>query len=164
MTDLSNETIIHQKKNGIEFLQFRKLLQYKELVHCYTLKINNFDIAGNDTYKQKEKLLYLNFKKIAKALTIDVETILIPYQTHTNIVKKVDKKEKGISIFPKELENVDGLITNKKNITFSLGFADCTPIYLYDPIKKVIRKYTFWLERNITKNWKSSSKKNDRRI
>lgn len=148
MVDLSNETMIHKRKNGIEFLQFRKLLEYPEIVHCYTLKANGFDIAGNDTYEEKKKILSANFETLAGALGIRKETIIRPYQTHTNIVKRVDEAPKKLTIFPEELTNVDGLITNRGDITFSLGFADCTPIYLYDPVKKVIRKYSFWLEGN----------------
>ena len=29
--DLSNENVIHVKSNGIEYLQFRKLLQYDDI-------------------------------------------------------------------------------------------------------------------------------------
>ena len=39
--DLSNENVIHIKKNGIEYLQFTKLLKYKDIVtHAYTLGTN----------------------------------------------------------------------------------------------------------------------------
>lgn len=143
MQDLSNDVIVHRKKNGIEYLQFKRLLEYAEIVHCYTLKANDFDIAGNDTYEEKRDILYSNFEKLSEALDITKETIIRPYQTHTNVVKAIKEEwynthERKLSIFPKELTNVDGLITNQKDITFSLGFADCTPIYLYDPVKKVI--------------------------
>lgn len=138
MQDLSNDVIVHKKKNGIEYLQFKRLLEYPEIVHCYTLKANDFDIAGNDTYEEKKTIVDKNYTKLADVLQLPKETILRPYQTHTNIVKRIDEKASGISIFPEELTNVDGLITNKTDIIFSLSFADCTPIYLYDPVKKVI--------------------------
>ena len=51
MKDLSNENIIHIKQNGIEYLQFKRLLKYPELVHCYTLSSNEFDVGSNDTYE-----------------------------------------------------------------------------------------------------------------
>lgn len=35
-------------------------------------------------------------------------------------------------------DEVDGLITDKKNKALSLYFADCTALFLYDPIKNVI--------------------------
>lgn len=39
MKDLSNETVVHIKKESIEYLQFRKLLQYENKVeHLYTLR------------------------------------------------------------------------------------------------------------------------------
>ena len=106
MQDLSNDVVVHIKKNGTEYLQFRRLLEYPELVHCYTLKANGFDIAGNDTYKEKRDILYSNFEKLAKALNIDKDTIIRPYQTHTNIVESIkevwyDNHERKISIFPK---------------------------------------------------------------
>ena len=139
MIDLSNETMVHVKKDEVEFLQFRKLLEYPELVHCYTLKANDFDIAGNETYEEKKNKVEDNYTKLASSLQIPKETIIRPYQTHTNIVKRIDEQPKKLTIFPPELTDVDGLITNQKDITFSLGFADCTPLYFYDPIKKVIR-------------------------
>lgn len=45
MKDLSNENIIHVKANKVEYLQFKKLLQFGELTHAYTLSANDFDVA-----------------------------------------------------------------------------------------------------------------------
>ena len=45
--DLSNDNVIHVKKGQVEYLQFRKLLEYKDIVtHAYTLGKNvNFRTA-----------------------------------------------------------------------------------------------------------------------
>lgn len=151
MKDLSNENIIHVKKDKIEYIQFRKLLQYKELVHCFTLKVYDFDIGGNDTYKENKEQFINNYKNISNELDINYNNIIRPYQTHTDIVKSVYKKVEEITIFPQELENVDGLLTNQKDIVFSLGYADCTPLFLYDPVKKVIG--------NIHSGWRGTLQK-----
>ena len=47
MKDLSNEFVVHIKKNGIEYLQFRKLLEYSDIItHAYSLGIDkNFRTA-----------------------------------------------------------------------------------------------------------------------
>lgn len=138
MKDLSNDAMVHKKGKEIEYLQFRKLLEYEELVHAYTLSKNGFDVGSNDTYEDSKKRIYDNYEKLAKELQIDINTIIKPYQTHTSMVKCIKEKPDKITISPKELTNVDGLVTNQKEITFLLSFADCTPIYLYDPVKKVI--------------------------
>lgn len=125
MEDLSNESVVHIRKDGIEYLQFRRLLEYKEkLKHCYTLKNLNF------RHKPKEDE---NYKKVCKALDLNYENIVHPHQTHTNIVEVVDEESDS-----SDFDNVDGLITNKNNKILSLSFADCTALLLYDPIKNVI--------------------------
>ncbi|MCI9016064.1 MAG: peptidoglycan editing factor PgeF [Clostridia bacterium] len=149
--DLSNENIIHKKGEKLDYIQFRKLLEYPEITHAITLSTNHFSIFANEeVYKNKETLIK-NYKNLAKELQIDYNKIIRPYQTHTDTIKIIEQETKEIEIFPKELENVDGLITNKKNIFFSLGYADCIPILIYDKQKKVIA--------NIHSGWKGTLKK-----
>ena len=39
--DLSNENVIHVKKGNVEYLQFRRLLEYKDIIsHAYSLGAN----------------------------------------------------------------------------------------------------------------------------
>ncbi len=151
MIDLSNNNVIHKKGKEVEYLQFKRLLEYPELVHAYTLKINKFDIAGNDTIAEKKESVISNYIKLANELEFDYNHIIRPYQTHTDIVKSVTNDVNSISIFPVEYENVDGLITNKSEIAFSLSYADCIPLFFYDPIKKVIG--------NIHSGWKGTFNK-----
>ena len=148
MINLSNESIIHVQGKELEYLQFKRLLEYPEIVHCYTLGINNFDVAGNSTMENRREFVINNYEKLAKELSVNYNHIIRPYQTHTDIVKKVDVTPNEIQIFPKEYWDVDGLLTNKKDITLSLGYADCTPLFLYDPVKKVIG--------NIHSGWKGT--------
>ena len=51
--DLSNENVIHIKKDGIEYLQFKKLLEYKDLInHAYSLGLDkNFRTIKADKQK-----------------------------------------------------------------------------------------------------------------
>ena len=50
MKDLSNENIIHIKNNNIQYLQFKRLLQYQnKLKHCYKLKRLDFKNSTKDS-------------------------------------------------------------------------------------------------------------------
>lgn len=132
MKDLSNENILHIKDGNVEYLQFRKLLEYKnKLQHCYTTRCDNYEEDNGRNYKNLYKSLHLDYSKLIK----------IKEQIHSNLVQRIDNKET-------EPDKVDGLITNKKGISFSLRFADCTPIYIYDPVKNIIG--------NIHSGWKGT--------
>ena len=137
MIDLSNDAMVHIKKGDIEYLQFKKLLEYKDrLQHCYTLKGNSKD------YKEiKEN----NYQELYEKLELDYEGFTkIEYQAHSDLVEKVENKAQ---IF----NNIDGLLTDRKGISLSLRFADCTPILFYDPQKNVIG--------NIHSGWKGTVQK-----
>ena len=35
------ENIIYRNNEGIEYIQFKRLLEYPEVTHCYTMRSNN---------------------------------------------------------------------------------------------------------------------------
>ena len=142
--DLSNENMVHVKKDGIEYLQFRRLLEYNEVVHCYTLSVNDIDFRKKLGTEEQLKKVNHSIEKLCEGLEISQYSIIRPGQTHSDIIKKVEKKEENFS-------NVDGLLTDKVNINLVLSFADCTPIYIYDPIKNVIG--------NIHSGWRGTVQK-----
>lgn len=41
MKNLTNNIILHQNIGKTEFIQFKKLLEFPEIKHCYTLRKNN---------------------------------------------------------------------------------------------------------------------------
>src|SRR5574344_1051938 len=143
MSDLSNDNVLHIKKEEIEYLQFRRLLQYKEIINCYTLRINDIDFNKNGTKVDRNKL-ERSMKTICKEFNINANEIVRPHQSHTDRVEKVDDADK-------KYVDVDGFLTNKNKINLMLSYADCTPILLYDPVKRVIG--------NIHSGWKGTVQK-----
>ena len=105
MQDLANENIIHKNKDGIEYIQFKKLLEYSEIEHCYIISKNdfNFRIYENDSILQQ------SYDKICATLDFNRDTIVKPHQTHTDKVEIVDNASQTFN-------EVDGVLTDKKDI------------------------------------------------
>lgn len=135
----NNKEIIYQIKDGFEYIQFKKLLDFK-VKHAYTLKNPNTNYRVNSP-EEKE-----SYQKIFKILDLDVSTMVKPCQKHTSNVKCIDK------IIPLcELDNTDGLITDKKGVALSTTNADCILFLFYDPVKKVIA--------NVHSGWRGTFQK-----
>lgn len=79
-------------------------------------------------------------------MQIDEKTLVKPIQTHSAIVKCIDKVETS-----DKLQDVDGLITDKKDIALTTKNADCILFLFFDPIKKVIA--------NVHSGWKGTFQK-----
>lgn len=132
--NLSNENIIHVKDNDVEYIQFKRLIEYENNIsHCYTL-IKDYKDNINNNYKKLFNSLGLDYKGFKN----------INHQAHTNIVSKV-------SDINDTFTGIDGLVTNKKGISLSIRLADCTPILLYDSCKNVIG--------NLHSGWRGTTKK-----
>lgn len=155
--DLSNENVIHIKKDNIEYLQFRKLLEYPEIKHAYSLGINR----DYRTAKANKKTLNIekynqaieNYKDLCNAINTNSNNLVKANQEHTDIIKKVEEKiNKNSPDFNLEKYNqTDGLITNKNNIILATTNADCILLLFYDPKTKTIA--------NIHSGWKGTIKR-----
>lgn len=80
-----------------------------------------------------------NYRRMAKALGVDAEKMVLSYQTHTTNVKLVTESDTGKGILKeREYKDVDGLVTNVPGITLVTFYADCVPLYFLDPVRKAI--------------------------
>ena len=161
--ELSNDRVIHIKNGDIEYLQFRKLLEYSDVIsHCYSLGTNvNFrTFSKNDKINENNKdnkkneneyeKVISDYKNLCDNIGLDYRNLVKGIQKHTNNVKcvysKINKDEPDFNM--KEYENIDGLVTNKTNIILSSTSADCISLLFFDPIKKVIG--------NVHSGWKGT--------
>ena len=73
-----------------------------------------------------------NFKRICKAIGVEVSSLVTTHQTHTVNIMNIESKLDNVP------DDIDGIITNKKGITLCSSYADCVPLIFLDPVKKVI--------------------------
>lgn len=138
MKDVSNENIIHVKKDGIEYIQFRKLLEYSDIInHAYGIGIDkNYRTSNQDEYEKAVN----NYKNLCNCIESNYINCVKPCQKHTknikNVVKKINKDKPDFE--SSEYNETDGLITNKNNIVLATTNADCILLLFFDPVKKVI--------------------------
>ena len=156
MKDLSNENVVHIKKNGIEYLQFRKLLEYSDIInHAYSIGIDrNYRTArAKDTQKlstEEYNKSIKAYKDLSDSIGINYINIVKPNQAHTKNIKRVDAKvntdEPDFNL--SEYNETDGLITNSRDIALATTNADCILMLFFDPVKRVIA--------NVHSGWKGT--------
>lgn len=143
--DLSNENVIHIEKEGIQYLQFRKLLKYSDIItHGYSLGIDkNFRTARANKQKlpeQEAKKAIKDYENLGKCIDIKLNKMVKPNQAHTDKIQIVEKHilENEPDFNLEVYDKTDGLITNKKDIALATTNADCILLLFFDPVNKVI--------------------------
>lgn len=151
MRDLSNENIIHVRKEGIEYIQFKKLLEYNDVInHAYGIGLErNYRTSEPNGEGSCIKAIG-DYKDLCDITGMTYKGIIKPYQKHTKnlktVYKKIDKETPEFET--KEDGEADGLITKNKNIVLATTNADCILLLFFDPVKKVIA--------NIHSGWKGT--------
>ncbi|OQY09972.1 MAG: hypothetical protein B6I29_02410 [Marinitoga sp. 4572_148] len=120
-------------KNGLMYFTIPIFEKYKNLFHLFTTRIpDNFDL-GINTETPLEKI-HKNYEKLAKTFNLNLNDFVLSGQIHGDNVLVIDESYKSNNfLFDRKVKNADGLITNKKNIFLVTLYADCTPIYFFDP-------------------------------
>lgn len=96
----------------------------------------NFGLHVNDHHQD----ILANRNKLGESLGIPLNYWVAAEQTHgihTHVVDKHDKG-KGAHTFGTSIKDTDGLITKETGILCTAFFADCVPLYFYDPITSYI--------------------------
>lgn len=73
-------------------------------------------------------------KRLADAFGLPVSHLVIPRQTHSVNIAVIDESQS----LSTPLENVDGIVTNRKDIIIGVNTADCVPLIMVDPRHSVI--------------------------
>ena len=145
MKDLNNENVVHINKNGVQYLQFKKLLEYKNIIiHAYSLGI---DVNFRTAKANKEQLTENEFNKAMKsyknlcnAINADYKNVVKTNQEHTDNIaiakNKINKNFPDINL--DEYSKTDGIVTNKTNLVLSTTNADCILLLFFDPVTKTI--------------------------
>lgn len=117
------------------------------LYHCFTMSTMDMGLKTNGSVTNIKQ----NFEKIYDFMDKVPKELFSGFQTHTDTVQIVSTIEDGeYYAVGKYFKETDGLVTNLPDIGLVTRFADCTPILLFDPVKRV--------HGNIHSGWKGTLK------
>lgn len=141
---MKSETSNIINKGSLTYITFKNLEKTDILNHAFSTKFGGvsegFFSSMNMSFNRgdKKEAVYKNYEILCDAVGINTENLVFTKQTHTNNVITVTEKERGIGFNRPPFNDIDGLVTNRKNVALVTQFADCTPLLFCDPIKRVI--------------------------
>lgn len=137
--------VIEKADGGVPYLAFPVLEETGLVSHAFSTRLGgvsegkyatmNFTFTrGDDPDHVRE-----NYRRMAAALGVDPNRMVLSWQTHTTNVRVVTEADAGKGIVrERDYEDVDGLVTNVPGITLVTFYADCVPLYLVDPVNRAV--------------------------
>ena len=138
------ENIIRNEKNGVPYLTFPSFERLGIMHACSTKSGGvskgacasmNMSFSRGDVQED----VLANHRLFAQAVGYNPEHLVLSDQIHETVIRRVDKTDCGKGVIRQsDLVGVDGLITNDKQVVLMIFFADCVPLFFYDPVRQAI--------------------------
>lgn len=134
-----------KEKNHVPYIQFKNLSATGIVKHGFSTRKGGVSTgifsSMNLNFKRGDDpdAVLENYRRMAAALNMRVEDMVLSDQTHTTNVRVITEEDRGKGILkPQDYSDVDGMITNVPGIVLVTSYADCVPLYFVDPVRKAI--------------------------
>ena len=131
----NHSTVLHEGQ--VPYLTFRKLDQ-AGVRHGFSTRMGGISqgmfSSMNLSYTRgdDEASVDENFRRIGQAIGFDEKQLVFSNQIHDTKIRRVRKEDCG-----KVMTGMDGLVTDVPGVPLYTGYADCVPLFFFDPVKKV---------------------------
>lgn len=139
------EHLVVHTREGVPFLSFPALEAFDEISHGFSTRLGGVSqgmfSTMNFTFTRGDDLEHImeNYRRMGGALNVNPNRMVLSHQTHTTNVRTIREEDAGKGIrTERDYTDVDGLITDVPGITLVTFYADCVPLYFFDPVHKVI--------------------------
>lgn len=126
------------------YLTFRSL-ECPELVHAFSTRMGGvskgYFSSMNLSFQRGDEAeaVMENHRRLAQAVGYPYEKLVFSNQVHTTKIHKVTEADCGKGICrDSDIVGIDGLMTNVPGIPLMTFYADCVPLYFYDPKQRVV--------------------------
>ena len=143
--DSSCENMNVRKNGEVVYLTFPALERDTAVYHGFSTRFGGVSegiyhsMNLSFTRGDQEEAVKENFCRISSAIGFPSESIVTSDQTHTTNVRVVTEEDRGCGITkPRSYTDVDGMVTNVPGLTLATFYADCVPLYFYDPVHRAI--------------------------
>ncbi len=125
--------------NTLTYFQFNSFMGDGRIRHAVFSRQGGvspppFDSLNLSVSVPDEKVrVYANRRRAYGLIGCDTPTVVHASLVHGNQVRRVTSRDNG-----RWLPNADATITSENGCALTMNYADCTPIFLYDPINGAI--------------------------
>ena len=122
--NFQSDTMRLNNAGSVPYLTYNSLSELKFIRHAFSTRLGgvsegeftSMNLAfnrGDDPARVTE-----NYKRLCESAGFDFESLTASAQDHHTFVRAVTRENRGTGIYkPRDLESVDGLITNEKGVT-----------------------------------------------
>lgn len=131
-------------KGELEYFVFESFEKTGLVNHCFSTRKGGVSegcySSMNLSFREdKRENVVENYKRLCAAIGSDYRNTVFSDQIHSDEIYDAKPSDRGKGLIePRELVGKDGLMTDSPGVVLVTFYADCTPLYFLDPVRRVI--------------------------
>lgn len=131
-------------KHEVPLIRFHAFDDYEEVNAFFSTRFGgestgylsslNLGFERGDSLETVER----NYQRICKSAGIHAGNLVLSDQVHDTKIRYVTKEDSCMEQIKKKLKGIDGLVTDQREICLATSYADCVPLFFYDPVRHII--------------------------
>ncbi len=145
MNNFKSKTMALNNKDTVPYLTYNSLKEIKFVNHAFSTRLGGVSKGIFSTMNlalnrgDNPDSVIGNYRRFCLSAGFDFDTLVASAQDHNTFVRRVTSKDLGVGITkPRDIQSVDALITDEKNVTLVTYYADCTPLFFVDTVRRAI--------------------------
>lgn len=130
--------------NGVTYITFRKLSE-AGVIHGFSTRLGGVSRGYLGTMNlsfhrgDDPEAVMENHRRLAAAIGYDASNAVFSDQVHETRIHSVTREDAGKGIVrDTDIIGIDGLVTDCPGIPLVTFYADCVPLFFYDPVRQVV--------------------------
>lgn len=138
-------------QNGLSYLQSPPLVKMGFVEHAFMTRMGGTaGVAATDldlscNYQEKLSPLDVNWEKLAECFSLKPSDFVTLRQVHqdrilvlADVSEASDRENCRLAALAEGEEGYDAVVTNRPGLALAIRTADCVPLLLADPVKRVV--------------------------
>lgn len=127
------------------YIQFPVLEAFPFIKHGFSTRLGGVSTGAFQTMNlsynrgDEKDSVTENYRRICESMGMQAKDVVFSDQVHDTQIHVASKEDcQGTDYGYRKLTNIDGLVTNEKNVVLCTSYADCVPLFFVDPVHKAI--------------------------
>lgn len=130
---------------NVPYLTFNSLSELNAVRHAFSTRLggvsegifSSMNLAFNRG--DNPEAVTENYRRLCDSAGLEFDSLVASAQDHNTFVRHVTAADRGVGITrPRDIASVDALVTDDPEVCLVTYYADCTPLFFVDPVKKAI--------------------------
>ena len=129
----------------VPYLTYNSLSKIKFINHAFSTRLGGVSegefASMNMAFNRGDNpdAVTENYRRICESAGFEFDSLTASAQDHHTVVRALTRENRGVGIYkPRDMESVDGIMTNERGVTLVTYYADCTPLFFVDTENRAI--------------------------